>query len=426
MLIGVIADDFTGASDIGVTLAKGLLNEGGLNTALYMGIPDSPAAVHIDAGVIALKSRSLPANEAVAASLAACDWLVAQGCQQIIFKYCSTFDSTPEGNIGPVAEALAARLNASGVVVCPAFPDMGRTLYQGHLFVGEKLLHESGMEHHPLTPMTDPDVRRLLSQQAKGSQGFVAWQAVQKGRLFLEEALAQQSAAGHTLVVVDAITNGDLITIGSACMGAKLVTGGSAVAQALPHNFIARGDVTGSFPKDLSLSGPGAVLVGSCSRMTLRQIARHEQEYAVLHIDPLDLIADKVSWQSIVDFVFMQQHRIPLVTTSDDATKVSHLQAHYGRQTVAAAIEDFFASLAVRLADEGVTRLVVGGGETSGAVVKGLSLDSVVIGAEISTGIPSLRAERRGSPMVLALKSGNFGSEDFFHQAFLALDQKIS
>ena len=426
MLIGVIADDFTGASDIGVTLAKGLLNEGGLNTALYMGVPDSPAADHIGAGVIALKSRSLPVEEAVATSLAACDWLIDQGCQQIVFKYCSTFDSTPDGNIGPVAEALAERLNARGVVVCPAFPDMGRTLYQGHLFVGEKLLHESGMEHHPLTPMTDPDVRRLLSQQIKGSQGFIAWQTVQKGSQSLVEALEQQAAAGHTLVVVDAITNGDLITIGSACMGAKLVTGGSAVAQALPHNFIAHGDITGSFPEDLSLSGPGAVLVGSCSRMTLRQISRHEQEYAVLHIAAEDLLAGKVSLQSVVDFVFTQQSRIPLVTTSDDAGKVSQLQTHYGRQKVASAIEDFFATLAVRLADEGITRLVVGGGETSGAVVKGLSLNSVVIGAEISTGIPSLRADRGGSSMVLALKSGNFGTEDFFHQAFLALDQKVS
>lgn len=425
MLIGVIADDFTGASDIGVTLAKGLSDEGGVNTALYMGIPDSPAAEHIDAGVIALKSRSQPVDEAVADSLAACDWLIDQGCQQIIFKYCSTFDSTPEGNIGPVAEALAQRLGARGVVVCPAFPDMGRTVYQGHLFVGDKPLHESGMEHHPLTPMTDPDVRRLLSQQIKGTQGFISWQTVQKGHDALAAALDQQAAAGHTFVVVDAITNGDLVTLGAACKNAKLVTGGSAVAQALPHNFISRGEVSGSFPPDLSLSGPGAVLVGSCSRMTLQQIAKHEQDYAVLHIDAQDLLSESISLESVIDFVFTQQSRIPLVTTSKDAANVSDLQARYGRQKVAAAIEDFFAALAVRLADEGVTRLVVGGGETSGAVVKGLALKAVVIGAEISTGIPSLRAEREGRSMVLALKSGNFGSEAFFRQAFLALDQKI-
>lgn len=423
MLIGVIADDFTGASDIGVTLAKGLPGEGGLNTALYMGIPDSPAEPGIDAGVIALKSRSLPAAEAVASSLAACDWLLAQGCRQILFKYCSTFDSTPAGNIGPVAQALAERLDAHGVVVCPSFPDMGRTLYQGYLFVGEKPLNESGMEHHPLTPMTDPDIRRVLAQQVDHAPGFISWQTVQQGSETLKAALAAQATAGHQLVVVDAITNADLQTLGAACNGAKLVTGGSAIAQALPHNFIVEGKVKGHSPEAQGLSGPGAVLVGSCSRMTLRQIAQHENAYAVLRIDAEDLLQDKVDMQSVIDFIFANQEREPLVTTSESATDVSELQQRYGREKVAAAIEDFFSTLAIRLADAGVTRLVVGGGETSGAVVKGLSLDAVVIGAEISTGVPALRAVRGNTSMALALKSGNFGSEDFFSTAFLALNK---
>ncbi len=426
MLIGVIADDFTGASDIGVTLAKGLPGEGGLNTALYMGIPDSPAQPGIDAGVVALKSRSLPATEAVASSLAACDWLLAQGCRQILFKYCSTFDSTPAGNIGPVAEALAAKLNARGVVVCPAFPDMGRTLYQGYLFVGEKPLHESGMEHHPLTPMTDPDVRRLLAQQVNSVPGFIPWQTVQQGSQPLKAALEAQAAAGHTLVVVDAITNADLATLGAACVAAPLVTGGSAIAQALPHNFIVRGEVKGHVPQVRSPGGPGAVLVGSCSRMTLRQIAWHEKAHAVLRINAEDLLLGKVVMQPVIDFVFANQERAPLVTTSESAADVSQLQERYGREKVASAIEDFFATLAIRLADAGVTRLVVGGGETSGAVVKGLSLDAVVIGAEISTGVPALRAIRGENAMALALKSGNFGGEDFFSTAFLALDRQTA
>ena len=421
MLIGIIADDFTGASDISVTLAKGLPYEGGLKTALYMEIPSVPAVPHIAAGVIALKSRSLPAEEAVAQSLAACEWLLQQGCRQIVFKYCSTFDSTPAGNIGPVAEALAQKLGASGVVVCPAFPDMGRTLFQGHLFVGEHPLNESGMENHPLTPMTDPDIRRVLAAQSQSPQGFIAWQQVQRGSVVLREALASQAQAGNCLVIVDAITNTDLITLGAACDNARLITGGSAIAQGLPHNFIARGEAQGSVPENIGVTGPGAILVGSCSRMTLRQIAWHARSHAVMQIDAEELIQGTVSLTPLLAFIGENQHRAPLITTSGEVSRVAALQDKYGREKMAHVIEDFFARLAVSLADAGVKRLVVGGGETSGAVVKGLMLDSVVIGAEISAGVPALLATRRAQPMALALKSGNFGGEDFFNAAFQKL-----
>lgn len=421
MLMGVIADDFTGASDIGVTLAKGLAGEGGLRTALYMGIPSAPAEPHIAAGVIALKSRSLPAGEAVAQSLAACEWLLQQGCQQIVFKYCSTFDSTASGNIGPVAEALAQKLGTSGVVVCPAFPDMGRTLFQGHLFVGEHPLNESGMEHHPLTPMTDPDIRRVLAAQSTLPQGFIPWQQVQQGSASLTQALGAQQRSGKCLVIVDAITNADLVTLGGACDGARLITGGSAIAQALPHNFIARGDAQGSVPDNVGVSGKGAILVGSCSRMTLRQIAWHARTHAVMQIDAQALLEGGVPVAPLLAFIEENQHRAPLITTSGEVSQVAALQGHFGREAVANAIDDFFAGLAVSLAEAGIKRLVVGGGETSGAVVKGLKLDSVNIGAEISTGVPALLAVRDAQPMALALKSGNFGGEDFFSVALQTL-----
>lgn len=421
MLIGVIADDFTGASDIGVTLAKGLGHEGGVKTALFMGIPSTAAHPDIIAGVVALKSRSLPVEEAIGQSLAACDWLLGQGCRQVVFKYCSTFDSTPAGNIGPVAEALAQKLGARGVVVCPAFPDMGRTLFQGHLFVADKLLNESGMEHHPLTPMTDGDIRRWLALQSRHGQGHIPWQQVQQGDGVIRDALAAHARQGNWLVTVDAITNRDLITLGSACADARLITGGSAIAQGLPHNFIQRGEARGSLPATVNVNGKGAILVGSCSKMTLRQIDYHARHHAVLQIDGEDLVQGRISMATLTSFVEENQGRAPLIYTSGNIERVNALQARYGRAAVANAIESFMAGLAVALVNGGVRRLVVGGGETSGAVVKGLNLESVVIGAEISTGVPALLALWGQEGLGLALKSGNFGQEDFFSVALEAL-----
>ncbi|TKI04094.1 3-oxo-tetronate kinase [Martelella alba] len=421
MLIGVIADDFTGASDIGIALAKGLEGEGGIKTALFMGTPAHDVNADIVAGVVALKSRSLPADQAVAHALSACEWLLRQGCRQILFKYCSTFDSTAEGNIGPVAEALAQRLDARGVVVCPAFPDMGRTLYQGHLFVGEKLLNESGMEHHPLTPMTDPDIRRVLASQSRHPQGFIPWRQTQLGDGALRQALEVHGRQGHWLVVVDALTNRDLVTLGAACADARLITGGSAIAQGLPHNFIARGLASGAAPARIGARGKGAILVGSCSRMTLRQIHYHAQNHAVLEVKAEEIMAGRAEPGALLAFVDENQHRSPLICTSGDVERVNALQERYGRDNVADAIERFFADLAVRLFDAGIRRLVVGGGETSGAVVKGLAIDSVAIGAEISIGVPALRATCRKDTIGLALKSGNFGEEDFFSTALEAL-----
>lgn len=421
MLIGVIADDFTGASDIGVTLAKGLPQEGGLKTALYIGVPEQSADPSIGAGVIALKSRSLPADEAIAQSLHACDWLRAQGCQQILFKYCSTFDSTAQGNIGPVAEALASHLDTAGVVVCPSFPAMKRTLYQGHLFVADQLLNASGMENHPLTPMKDPDIRRVLAEQSQRDTGFISWQVVQQGSEAIRQQLQDFADQARCLVVTDAISDDDLLLIAGACADAPLVTGASAIARGLPHNFIQRGEAQGETAPEFNVKGDGVILVGSCSRTTLKQIHYHQQQGAVLALDVEQIIHQQIDQTALLKFVADHQQQGPLIYTSGDAQQVSALQQQYGREKVSQAIEQFFAGLASQLVEAGVRRLVVGGGETSGAIVSGLKLDSVVIGAEISTGVPALLAERGELTLGLALKSGNFGEEDFFSRALKTL-----
>ncbi|MEE3099081.1 MAG: 3-oxo-tetronate kinase, partial [Pseudomonadota bacterium] len=240
MLLGCIGDDFTGSSDLGATLTRG-----GMRAVQYVGVPDRPADPGVEAGIVALKSRSIPAEEAVALSLRALDWLRAQGCEQILFKYCSTFDSTPQGNIGPVAEALAEALGASGVIVCPAFPAAGRSVYQGHLFVNDRLLSESGMEAHPITPMTDPDLRRWLARQCRGPVGHVPAGVVFDGADALRAALAAERGLGRTLVVADAVRDADLMALGEAAADAPLITGGSGVALGLPANFAARGLLAG-------------------------------------------------------------------------------------------------------------------------------------------------------------------------------------
>ena len=247
MLLGVIADDFTGASDIANTLAKGLPGQGGLRTAQFLGVPSTPAPEDVEAGVVALKSRSIPAGEAVAQSLAALRWLQAQGCRQFIFKYCSTFDSTPGGNIGPVGEALAGALGVKGVIACPAFPTVGRTVYQGHLFVKDRLLNESGLQNHPLNPMTRSG-HSPLACAPDGSVQLVwsPWRTVKSGHCALASALEAAGRNGQTLVIVDAVGDDDLITIGKAAALAPLITGGSGIALGLPANFIAAGLASGS------------------------------------------------------------------------------------------------------------------------------------------------------------------------------------
>ncbi|MBE2276703.1 MAG: four-carbon acid sugar kinase family protein [Rhodobacteraceae bacterium] len=412
MLLGVIADDFTGASDIANTLTKGVGGQGGLRSALFQGIPALQAAQGIEAGIVALKSRSVPVDQAVAQSLAALEWLLAQGCRQIVFKYCSTFDSTPQGNIGPVAEALAERLGTKAVVVCPAFPEAGRTVYQGHLFVQDRPLHESGMQNHPLNPMTDPDLRRWLQRQCTGKVGHLRWQEVAQGKTRISEALGASDA---TLIVVDALTVEDLVTIGHASASAPLLTGGSGIASGLPGNFIAA-DLARGYHADgfQGQSGPAAILAGSCSGATRGQVERHKALHPTLAVNVDSVMDGNFGPEDVVQFVVRHKTDAPLVYSSGSPDQVRGLQDRYGREVVAAHLDALFGQSARRLVEEGISRLVVAGGETSGAVVEALTPGAILIGPEIDPGVPALEVERG---LVLALKSGNFGTEDFFEKA---------
>ena len=420
MLLGVIADDFTGASDIANTIAKGIAPRGGLRTAQFLGVPRDVAAADIEAGVVALKSRTIPVVEAVAHSLEALKWLLAQGCRQIVFKYCSTFDSTREGNIGPVAEALASALDMKGVVVCPAFPGAGRTLYMGHLFVHDRLLNESGMQNHPLTPMTDPDIRRWLRYQTQSSVGHVALDTVRKGPSEVNAALA---ATNDRLVIVDATSDEDLLTIGSAIADCALVTGGSGIALGLPDNFIRRGLATGNSGTLIGADGPEAILAGSCSGATRRQIEVHKQSHPTLAIDVDKVMSGETTSDHVVEFITGNHGQAPLAYSSGTPEEVRAMQDKYGREEVAARLDAFFADIARKLVRSGVTRLVVAGGETSGAVASALDLGALTIGQEIDPGVPVLLSQG-DKPVALALKSGNFGSADFFIKALGRLKAK--
>lgn len=420
MLLGVIADDFTGASDIANTLAKGLAPEGGLRTVQYLGIPTAPAAPDVEAAIVSLKSRSIPAAEAVGQSLAALDFLLANGCRQIIFKYCSTFDSTPEGNIGPVGEALARRLGVKGVIVCPAFPDAGRTIYKGHLFVHDRLLNESGMQNHPLNPMTDADLRRWLRRQTQEPVGLVDWSSVARGASSIRDGLAAAAARGDRLVVVDALTNDDLLSLAEACAEATLMTGGSGIALGLPRNFIGAGEAKGGAPTVKAITGPAALLVGSCSQATLGQIETHRQSHPVLALDVDKVMAGEITPQQLVAFVCENRGRAPMVYSSGRPERIAALQGRYGRDEIAEKLAGVFGATAKAVFDAGVRRIVVGGGETAGAVVSALGVTSFRIGPEIDPGVPVLVAEDVEG-LGMALKSGNFGAPDFFDKALAAL-----
>lgn len=415
MLLGCIADDFTGASDLANTLAKT-----GFRTTQFIGVPDGPAARDCEAGVVALKSRSIAAVEAVAQSLAALDWLKAQGCQQFLFKYCSTFDSTPEGNIGPVGEALAEALGARGVAVCPVFPATGRRLFMGHLFVGDKLLSESGMEHHPLNPMTDPDLRRWLRRQTRHDVGHVAWPTVAQGAAAIRTALAASAAKGEWLTVVDAIEDRDLLALGEALDGAVLLTGGSGIALGLAANFAKSGRLEKRGSAFRPHGGPAAVLAGSCSGATLGQVAAFKAGHPALAVEVEGLMAGEITVPGALDFMQANLPRTPLCYSSAPPEAVQRAHQRHGRAEVAERVESFFGGLARGLADLGIGRLVVAGGETSGAVVTALGLRAFDIGPEIAPGVPALSTPE--GALAIALKSGNFGGPDFFAKALAVLE----
>lgn len=408
MLLGCIGDDFTGSSDLANTLAKQ-----GMYTVLYSGIPNKPAATDVEAGIVALKSRSLPVEEAIRQSLDALNWLKAQGCKQFFFKYCSTFDSTQQGNIGPVTDALIDALGADRVVVCPAFPGTGRSVYQGHLFVNDVLLNESGMENHPLTPMTDPDIRRWLAQQSRYEIGHVPTQKVFAGSEAIRAGLDEQHAQGKRLIVVDAISDEDLIKIGQAVADLPLLTGGSGVAIGLPDNFRRNGGISQSKTSWNGSSGRCVALSGSCSKATRAQVELHSQTHPTWQIDLEEVMNGTLHAEKVTQWL-LDQPGIPLVYSSADPEKVEAGQKNYGREASAHALENFFVEIARLVTASGVERLIVAGGETSGAVVEGLALDTMAIGPEIDPGVPAMWVNPH---LVIALKSGNFGARDFFVKA---------
>ncbi|WOI58316.1 3-oxo-tetronate kinase [Palleronia sp. LCG004] len=416
MKLGCIGDDFTGSSDLASMLAKN-----GMRVIQFSGVPEGNAPADVDAGVVALKTRTMPVEDAVRRSLEALDWLIAQDCTQFFFKYCSTFDSTPQGNIGPVIEALMERLGTETAIVCPAFPATGRTVYQGHLFVQDKLLSESGMEHHPLTPMTDPDIRRWLARQSERGVGHVAAGTVAEGPDAILAAVRAETEAGRPLVVIDAINDADLRAIGAAADGVPLITGGSGVAMGLPVNLLgadALYSVEGDWRGE---AGPAALIAGSASTMTRAQIARWRERHPALEITADEVMEGRVTPDEAVGAALESDSPLLLYSSADPAT-VKAAQEKYGREIVAGRLEAFFAETARLLVANGVRRLVTAGGETSGAVVEGLGLTALRIGPEITPGVPAVAAE--GRPLVLALKSGNFGDVDFFETALAMLEAR--
>ncbi|MCT8161617.1 3-oxo-tetronate kinase [Pseudoruegeria sp. SHC-113] len=425
MRIGVIADDFTGASDIANTLARGAGPEGGLRTAQFSGVPEGPACETVEAGVISLKSRTAPVQQAVEESLAALRWLQAQGCSQIVFKYCSTFDSTPKGNIGPVSEALAKALCAEQVIFCPAFPGAGRRVFQGHLFVNDRLLNECGMQSHPLTPMTDPDIRRWLARQTAQAVGLLPAQVVAGGATAIS---AQLAAVTEPFLIADATSDADLLALGEALAAAPLVTGGSGIALGLARNHVRQRMGPAPAMGQFGVSGPAAILAGSCSGATRGQVAHHARSHPVLAIDVAGVMAGAVTAQDLVAFCLAHEGKAPLAYSSGTPEEVAALQARFGRAAVAARLDALFAETARALLGAGLRRLVIAGGETSGAVAQAvteaLRVPAMEIGPEIDPGVPVLGLQGGpGNRVALALKSGNFGAPDFFAKALRVMEQ---
>ncbi len=413
MLLGAIADDFTGATDLANMLVRG-----GMRTVQLLGVPDGPAP-DADAVVVALKSRTIAPREAVAQSLAALAWLRQAGARQYFFKYCSTFDSTDRGNIGPVADALMDALDTDFTVACPAFPENARTIFRGYLFVGDVLLSESGMKDHPLTPMTDANLVRVLQRQTARKVGLVRHDAVAAGPQAIRARFDALRREGAGMAIVDAISDADLHTIGAACADLTLVTGGSGVAIGLPGNFRNRGLVgaperAAELPK---VPGRAAVISGSCSVATNGQVAEWLKSRPGFRIDPLQLAAGQPLVAQAREWAAKELASGPvLVYATANPDDVRAAQAQLGVERAGQLVERCMAEVARDLVAHGVRRLVVAGGETSGAVVQALGVTRLRIGPQIDPGVPWTMS--LGEPnILLALKSGNFGAPDFFAKA---------
>lgn len=413
MLLGCIADDFTGATDLAGTLARA-----GLSAVQVNGVPAADLRIEpADAVVVALKSRTIAAHDAVAQSLAALAWLRARGAPRLYFKVCSTFDSTPAGNIGPVADALAEALGAPLNVVTPAYPRNARTVYQGHLFVGETLLSDTGMRTHPLTPMTDSNLVRVLAAQTSQRVGLLAHATLALGRPAVAARLAELAAGGCRHVIADAIDDTQLELLGAVMAADWLATGGAGLAEGLARALRPQAEGAGRAALDWP-RGPAVILAGSCSTATLAQIERVRDSLPHRQLDPLALAHDGGAVAAVLDWARARLGERPLLIYASAAPdEVAAAQQRLGRERAAQVVEAALRAIAVGLAAAGVHRFVVAGGETSGAVTEALGVRALAIGPEIAPGVPWTRAAD-GKPYALALKSGNFGGPDFFRRAF--------
>lgn len=413
---GAIADDFTGATDL-----AGLLARSGVPVSLRIGVPSAPPESTAPLEIIALKCRTAPVAEAVAETRAALAWLRQAGAQRLFWKYCSTFDSTDQGNIGPVAEALMADLGTQQTIYCPAFPENGRSIFMGNLFVGEQPLAESPMKDHPLTPMRDSNLMRLLAPQVTKPVGLANRLTVAKGAL--QQRLDDLLAAGVAHVIVDAVSNDDLQLIAEACQTMPLLTGGSAVAMNLPklwlaQNLLPKADKT-TIPR--AEAGPAIVLSGSCSAMTNRQVAAFlAKGHPTFRLDPMQLAEDGAA-PALTWLAAQSRHTTVMFYATAEPAAVARAQALLGTDRAGKLVEDALAACAVAARDQGTRRFVVAGGETSGAVAKALAIDQLHIGAEIAPGVPWCYATSAGKSVAITLKSGNFGQEGFFNEALEVL-----
>ncbi|MFS1907716.1 3-oxo-tetronate kinase [Vibrio lentus] len=413
MLLGVIADDFTGATDI-----AGFLVENGMRTIQLNGIPTGDFDAAADAVVISLKSRSCPVDEAIIDSVTSLKWLQSQGCQQFYFKYCSTFDSTAEGNIGPVTDALLAELGESFTMVCPALPVNGRTVYNGHLFVFGELLSDSGMRNHPVTPMTDSSVVRMMDAQSEGVSGLVNFQTIEQGSDSVTARFEELKSQGNRYAVVDAFNSEHLVTLGQAAKSLKLITGGSGLAAGIAKNWTEHlVDQSDAKLAGSPVKAPTVVFSGSCSVMTNQQVAAYKQLAPHFAIDVKACLSNGQYANEVFDWVMTnsQGDFAPLVYATADAAELKAIQEEYGAQASSHAVEQFFSQLAIKLQQHGVKNFIVAGGETSGVVTQSLAVKGFHIGPQIAPGVPWVKSVE--GELSLALKSGNFGDESFFAKA---------
>ena len=424
VLLGCIADDFTGATDLANMLVRG-----GMRTVQTIGIPEQMSAAVVDSAnsadaiVVALKSRTIAADDAIAQSVAALRWLREQGCRQFFFKYCSTFDSTDAGNIGQVTDALLQELGADFTIACPAFPENGRTIYRGYLFVADALLNESGMENHPLTPMTDANLVRVLQRQTASKVGLVRYDSVAKDAATVKERFAALRSEGVKMAIADAVSDRDLYVLGEACADLQLVTGGSGIALGLPENFrraglLSAGAEAAQLPQ---IEGLSAVLAGSASKATNAQVAQWKATRPAYRIDPLALARGEAVVAQALAFADQHVQQEPvLIYATATPEEVKAVQNQLGVAQAGHLVEQALADVAKGLRARGVRRLVVAGGETSGAVVQALDVRALRIGPQIDPGVPAT-VTLEEQPLALALKSGNFGSVDFFEKALSIL-----